>query len=601
MTYNDFIIELQELTLPAEFPYLPSSTSGQNSYTLLNVSKDEIKVERDDKEISISISQIKKILENIEDNKPLDVEATLGGSGNARSIVESLLCLSPHFFYTRIQNRKHIVYMPNQKHDLGKLTFIEEREVKRIAREEIEKEFQSYLENVISKKSGNHLTSTAISSYMIFTDVSKLFDYNPEKWKHVESLFDITSLDEFSKILREVRMDRDFVSRNRNDNNGWRLGTLNKYFQFLKKRVIPSLPEDDMDDLPDELNEKSDAIILNISDFTTNSLFTRYITALLAKPFVILTGNSGTGKTRIAKRFAKYLERKIYGDVTNCLLVPVGADWTDNTKIMGYYNPLANNGAGEYVKTDILKFIELANANPDIPFFLILDEMNLSHVERYFSDFLSKMETPDDPFDIDHYGKVPFPKNLFVTGTVNIDETTYMFSPKVLDRANVIEFIPDKEDVLRIFSQKPEVDEIETVPEGVAENFIALARDVRNYSNGPLTDAGANLKIIFGELYDILKTAGFEFAYRTTKEIVLYYCAAHSLDPNVYTYKVIDEQIVQKILPKIHGNKKQIGNLLYKLKEFLEDNAEEDEFLLSRAKIQAMIEKLEKFQYASFI
>ena len=338
-----------------------------------------------------------------------------------------------------------------------------------------------------------------------------------------------------------------------------------------------------------------------ISDFAPNPLFIRYITALLAKPFVILTGNSGAGKTRIAKRFAKYLERKIYGDVTNCLLVPVGADWTDNTKIMGYYNPLANNGAGEYVKTDILKFIELANANPDIPFFLILDEMNLSHVERYFSDFLSKMETPDDPFDIDHYGKVPFPKNLFVTGTVNIDETTYMFSPKVLDRANVIEFIPDKEDVLRIFSQKPEADEIETAPEGVAENFIALARDVRNYSNGPLTDAGANLNIIFGKLYDILKTAGFEFAYRTTKEITLYYCAAHSLDPNVYTYKVIDEQIVQKILPKIHGNKKQIGNLLYKLKDFLETDSEEDEFLLSRAKIQAMIEKLEKFQYASFI
>lgn len=177
----------------------------------------------------------------------------------------------------------------------------------------------------------------------------------------------------------------------------------------------------------------------------------RYITSLLAKPFVILAGNSGTGKTRISKRFAKYLEVLDEDGEPNWLLVPVGADWTDNTKVLGFFNPIADGGKGAYEETGILRLIERANANPEVPYFLILDEMNLSHVERYFSDFLSHMETigEDNLIVLDGYGdggadRLPYPQNLFVVGTVNIDETTYMFSPKVLDRANVIEFKPSR-------------------------------------------------------------------------------------------------------------------------------------------------------------
>ena len=372
-----------------------------------------------------------------------------------------------------------------------------------------------------------------------------------------------------------------------------------KYFMDFSKG-IPIIKNSN------QFEVKTQLLPFELSSFSTNRITLRYVASLLAKPFTILTGNSGTGKTRIATQIASWLLKETDTGLTNTLVVPVGADWTDNTKILGYFNPLANDGTGSFIKSDVLNFIELARDNPKIPFFLILDEMNLSHVERYFSDFLSAMESGEPillykkPENCESTVEetIVLPKNLFVTGTVNIDETTYMFSPKVLDRANVIEFVPEKDDVLEIFRKKPENNDIKPAPEGIAEAFVELSTKVRNFENGPLTDAGADLNAIFGNLYDILKTAGFEFAYRTTKEIVLYYCAAKSLDNELTTMEIIDQQIVQKILPKIHGNKKQIGEMLSKLNEELNKHAE---LKLSQAKVQSMIEKLDKFQYASFI
>lgn len=331
--------------------------------------------------------------------------------------------------------------------------------------------------------------------------------------------------------------------------------------------------------------------------FNTDSLAFRYIRSLLSKSFTILTGNSGTGKTRIARNFAQWMNVE---GLDNVLLLPVGADWTDNTKIFGYYNPLANEGSGEYIKTNVLKLIERANAHPEVPFFLILDEMNLSHVERYFSDFLSLMETPDESIKLNGYGsELRFPKNLFVTGTVNIDETTYMFSPKVLDRANVIEFKPEMNDVLGSLMQSSKGDEIVPADPGYAEAFMKLANEVREdeiHDGLKLGEIETHLK----DLYEKLQDAGFEFAYRTVKEIRLYAIAAYELceDKSKYDVKqVVDEQIVQKILPKIHGNKKQIGKMLVELSEYFKSH----ELELSDKKVEEMKKHLERFQYASFV
>lgn len=375
-----------------------------------------------------------------------------------------------------------------------------------------------------------------------------------------------------------------------------------------------------------------EAISFSLETFPTNSPFAeRYVKALLAKPFVILAGNSGTGKTRIAKNFASWLEKKPTNSnsSSNKLIVPVGADWTDNTKVLGFFNPIKNT----YESTKILDFIIDANNNTTIPFFLILDEMNLSHVERYFADFLSAMES-NEPILL--YKKnsdcnclvpetIKIPDNLFITGTVNIDETTYMFSPKVLDRANVIEFKPTKNEILRTDARDPETNNLKVAPAGMAEGFVNLARNVKKIKKGWPTEISATIDDILGKLYDELEKYGFEFAFRTVKEIHRYISASYEFNEDGDIRYFMDEQIVQKILPKLHGNRRQLGKLLdslisickedfytpditdeldnprfYKYAE-TEDERKVYYLGLSLNKISQMKQKLETSQFASFI
>ena len=342
--------------------------------------------------------------------------------------------------------------------------------------------------------------------------------------------------------------------------------------------------------------------ILDMLPHTFNNSFAkRYITSLLAKPFVILTGNSGTGKTRIAKQFAEYLEEYSEDGEKNWVLVPVGADWTDNTKILGFYNPLADEGKGKYEETEILRLIKRANENKTTPYFIILDEMNLSHVERYFADFLSHMETRNIPFVLDGYkGSVEYPANVFVVGTVNIDETTYMFSPKVLDRANVIEFKPDEDSVLDLFINPVSTKAIMPANNGTAEAFLKLALSIRSEECGLENEVLSDVQELFRQVYKITEKYGYEFAYRTVKEIRQYIAATYQLINNKESFDLVaaeDEQLLQKILPKIHGNKKEIGPML----EELESLCEQNNLRLSGEKIKQMKGKLATVQYASFI
>ncbi|GGP02631.1 hypothetical protein GCM10010992_07890 [Cloacibacterium rupense] len=296
----------------------------------------------------------------------------------------------------------------------------------------------------------------------------------------------------------------------------------------------------------------------------SETLINRFVSSLVTKPFVLLTGLSGSGKTKIAQSFVQW----ICQDKSQFKIIPVGADWTNREPLLGYPNGLVKE---EYITPDsgalnlIITAAKSENANK--PYFLILDEMNLSHVERYFADFLSIMESDDrinlytgnERIDLEGNtipNEVFWPKNLFIIGTVNIDETTYMFSPKVLDRANTIEFRVDSSDLKTFFEKPKKVDLslLEGKGAGMAHNFIEIAHD-KEILNEEI------YSLTFLKFFEELKKVGAEFGYRTATEMLLLIKKLKTFS-NLSDGKCLDIAIMQKLLPKLHGSRSKIVKVL---------------------------------------
>jgi hypothetical protein len=252
------------------------------------------------------------------------------------------------------------------------------------------------------------------------------------------------------------------------------------------------------------------------------------------------------------------------------LIVPVGADWTNQEPLLGYPNALKPE---EYVKPDsgVLDLIIQANHQPELPHFLILDEMNLSHVERYFADFLSVMESKEEiPL---HSGKIEngvppklkLPSNLFIIGTVNIDETTNMFSPKVLDRANTIEFRVTQEEIKNFLGNIKVINMDALTGKGaeMGKSFLEMAAS-KEFATADIAEINAALVKFFGEL----KKTGAEFGYRSATEILRLIHQLTVLDNTLTTNQKIDIAIMQKLLPKLHGSRRKLGPVLEKLGSF---------------------------------
>lgn len=315
------------------------------------------------------------------------------------------------------------------------------------------------------------------------------------------------------------------------------------------------------------------------------NLSTRFISSLLTKPFVILTGLSGSGKTKLAQAFAMWI---CESDEQYCI-VAVGADWTNREPLLGFPNALIENN---YKKDEygVLKLIIDANINSDKPYFLILDEMNLSHVERYFADFLSVMESKSKislHSGSEDWNNVPaeigFPKNLFIIGTVNIDETTYMFSPKVLDRANVIEFRVTKEEMENYLQSNSVInlDSIEGLGETMAGNFVEIAKD-GNLEASDTDELNKSLMSFFSEL----KKTGAEFGYRSASEILRFAAVVNKIESKWSMTEIIDAAIMQKLLPKVHGSRRKLEPVLKTLGQLCLHEAQKfDDLLITKTEI----------------
>jgi 5-methylcytosine-specific restriction enzyme B len=246
----------------------------------------------------------------------------------------------------------------------------------------------------------------------------------------------------------------------------------------------------------------------------------------IGKRFILLAGLSGTGKTSMARAYARaYCEVLRLSFESHYLQIAVWPDWTDPSGLIGFVNPLTNM----FNETPALRLLLAANRNPDKPYFMCLDEMNLARVEHYFAPFLSAMEGANSRLAL-HSGEnaiegipanIYWPHNLFIIGTVNMDETTYPFSDKVLDRAFTFE-------------------------------FWDVDLDAWREKVGPRTSEAVLDQVfpVLAELYKALVPVRRHFGYRTCDEVLGFCTTESGLD----LMRALDVAILAKVLPKIRGD-----------------------------------------------
>lgn len=375
-------------------------------------------------------------------------------------------------------------------------------------------------------------------------------------------------------------------------------------------------------DKKDMTNKTTVEVINNVKEYIIANGFTyedgvieNFYLSLKSKPFVILAGTSGTGKTRLVKLFAEAIGAEYK-------MVAVRPDWSDSSDLFGHLDL-----NGKFMPGEILDFICSASKNPDKPYILCLDEMNLARVEYYLSDFLSIIETRnivegnivsdplvskekygDDEEAFVKYGELRFPENLYLVGTVNMDETTFPFSRKVLDRANTIEF--DYVDLMPkpLPDYKPESFELDN-------GFLKSDYLLLSQTNDPeLIDSVCDK---LETINSILRKSNAHVGYRVRDEIV-FYMLNNKKTGLVSEDKAFDYEIMQKILPRIQGSSSSIKSMLIELFKYCLGNqssidsdsgdlvshmaslADDAKYKLSAKKIGYMMERYEEDGFTSY-
>lgn len=328
---------------------------------------------------------------------------------------------------------------------------------------------------------------------------------------------------------------------------------------------------------------KPNTMITHINDyihakgfiFSKEDISNLYL-SLKTKPFVLLAGISGTGKSKLVQLFSEVIGANRSNGRYN--LISVKPDWNDGTDLFGYID--INNRYRPGLLTEIVYQANQAE-NLDKPYIICLDEMNLARVEYYLSDYLSIIETREN---IDgevktsnifskgyfkeesKYSTIYFSDNINIVGTVNMDDTTFSFSEKVLDRANTIEF--SKVDLGALDFSTREVDPKLLDNSNFRTSYLTIKEAL--FEDRAYVER-VNNRII--EINDILKKHNKHFAYRVRDEIVFYMLEnhEHKILPEDVAF---DYQVLQKILPKISGSDHDIKDILIGLYNYLNGSSE---------------------------
>lgn len=405
---------------------------------------------------------------------------------------------------------------------------------------------------------------------------------------------------------------------------------------------------------------------VNGKDATLNKDVVSYLSAIRTKPFLLLAGISGTGKSRIVKEMA-YASCPDEGDLRkdktspgNYCLVEVKPNWNDSTELLGYETVL---DGGNYYLTKFVKFLIRAMQHENVPFFVCLDEMNLAAVEQYFAEFLSILESRKDMdgtikseplipaaiFDkygnklfkelfpskekqekgtsytivddeLAPYGNITYktlreeglriPRNLIVIGTVNMDDTTYQFSRKVIDRAMTIEMnevnLNDMFDIEKPDALSYREDVVDKgwffAPFAQSNNALQQMKErelLAEKIKATIGQTEADGTTTPGSLETILGKTPFRIAYRVVNELILHFYALRMEDKDaefeeLYN-KALDNILMMKVLPRIEGNEDLVKEPLAQLATWTEVA-----YPKANAKIVEMRERLERSHFTSF-
>lgn len=621
------------------------------------------------KDVPLTEAAMETMANAIKENSPISIDAALVNGGNKRSAIEGALIRTSEFYSIKRGRNKNIVWIPSKPHPVGEKGIWNDGEELPPPPDE--------------NTSLMAIKEEELSDNYSIEELGRLL---ADMVRQDDKIGVVATCAAFGLKYGKAIIANGYKAKELIDaanNNGVNIdhaqdGTINtgkSLYEAISRKAFG-------------INFSKKAVHKNIMN-TVHSVFFNYLTALRTKPFMLLAGISGTGKSRIVRKLAQATvteelqkaegykgtdfanDRWTLHSPANFELIQVKPNWHNSMDVIGY---LSNIPSPHYVFTPFIEFIVKAWQHPEVPFFLCLDEMNLAPVEEYFAEFLSAIESRSfegeeyltdpiiKPFNsfgeyvaktmvntlfpnftagdtesaitkvIKHFRTkgLTLPKNLIVIGTVNMDETTFSFSRKVLDRAMSIEMNEVNYDS---FLTDTTDDDLKTIVKAFEENedadLNALLVDRHIEAREIIDDLGDDARFTIDYLKRInalLEGTPFKLGYRAANEALIYLQASQEFG-QTDRIAALDNFTLMKILSRIEGDEtklkitdseadkeriakaevnvdeaKQYGdlNILTALRHIITNQLGEQDKLQSVKKIDSMLSQLKRDHFVSF-
>lgn len=597
---------INELSPNTYFKYIRSDE--QCEYIKIDMSEPRVYSQTPDgKDHSIAETYLQVLAERIEENVPFNISQLMNNSGSNRPIIETIIAHTKEFYWYQNGRAKYVVWIPTKPHIPGELkewtdsSIIQTTSIKPIVK-------------TIDELIVNDLSSHLFSEQELGDTLRNMYKAGNNNHSQVASihLFGL----KYGQNIRANKLSvKNIVSR---------AGLSDNYIVEINKGVklseLISQNSFGMAFWNGETKVKKKSEFSNLIINSAQGYSLQYLTALRTKPFMLLAGISGTGKSRIVRKLAQATvteelqkaegyegtdfanDRWKLHSPANFELIQVKPNWHNSMDVIGY---LSNIPSPHYVFTPFIEFIVKAWQYPEVPFFLCLDEMNLAPVEEYFAEFLSAIESRSfeggeymtdpiiKPFNsfgddvakmmvntlfpnftagdtesittkiIKHFRikGLTLPKNLIVIGTVNMDETTFSFSRKVLDRAMSVEMNEVNYDS---FLNDTTDDDLKAIVLAFEENddadLNALLVDRHIEAREIIDELGDDAKFAIDYLKRInalLEGTPFKLGYRAANEALIYLQASYEFG-HTDRIAALDNFTLMKILSRVEGDEMKL-------------------------------------------